>query len=288
MTPWLALTLGGVLLAGLLPLGVHLGFRAPRVRAHRSPADLGLAFEAVRIPTVRGRSLAGWLLPAADSAATVVMVHGWGSNAAQMLPLALPLTRAGFNVLAFDVRNHGASDADTFSSLPRFAEDLAAAVTWLQRQRPGGSATIAALGHSVGAGAALLEATRNPSIGAVVSIGAFAHPAEVNRRYLAQVYLPQPVVWLVRRYVEWLIGYDFASIAPVNTIRHARCPVLLVHGTRDRRVPIMDARRIAAAADPTKVTLFEVAGADHDSVDLVEVHSDRLVHFLREALVAGR
>ena len=45
--PWLALTLDGVLLAGPLPLGVHLGFRAPRVRPRRSPAGLGLglAFE---------------------------------------------------------------------------------------------------------------------------------------------------------------------------------------------------------------------------------------------------
>ncbi|MBK1629897.1 alpha/beta hydrolase [Thiohalocapsa halophila] len=287
MSPWLALILGGILLAGLLPLGVHLGFRAPRVRADRSPADLGLAFEAVRIPTVRGRSLAGWLLPAPDSAATVVMVHGWGSNADQMLPLALPLTRAGFNVLLFDVRNHGASDADTFSSLPRFAEDLAAAITWLQQHRPAQAARLAVLGHSVGAGAALLEATRNASVSAVVSIGAFAHPAEVNRRYLAQVYMPKPVVWLVRRYVEWLIGYDFASIAPVNTIRRVRCPVLLVHGSRDRRVPVTDARRIAAAADPAQVTLFEVADADHDSVDLIEAHSSRLVRFLREASAAG-
>jgi dipeptidyl aminopeptidase/acylaminoacyl peptidase len=99
--------------------------------------------------------------------------------------------------------------------------------------------------------------------------------------------MPKPLIWLVRRYVEWLIGYDFARIAPVNTIRRVRCPVLLVHGTRDRRVPVTDARRIAAAADPAQVTLFEVADADHDSVDLIEVHSGRLVHFLREVLSRG-
>jgi pimeloyl-ACP methyl ester carboxylesterase len=31
---------------------------------------------------------------------------------------------AGFTVLLIDARNHGGSDADTFSSIPRFAEDL--------------------------------------------------------------------------------------------------------------------------------------------------------------------
>jgi pimeloyl-ACP methyl ester carboxylesterase len=271
-------------LALLLPLGVHLGFRAPRVRPTGSPADLGLTFEPVRIPTVRGRTLASWLLPAAGSDTTLVMVHGWGSNAEQLLPLALPLHRAGLNVLLFDARNHGASDADSFSSLPRFAEDLGAAISWIRQHRGSAARRILVLGHSVGAGAALFEATRNPAIAAAIGIGAFADPTEVNQRYLARAHLPNPIVWLVQRYVEWLIGYRFATIAPVNTIRRIGCPVLLVHGTNDRRVPVSDAQRIAAAGDPRRVALLEIPGADHDSVELIETHAGRLVRFVQESL----
>lgn len=51
------LPLVGLLALGLIPIGVHLGFRAPRLPVMGSPADLGLAFESVRIPTLRGRSL---------------------------------------------------------------------------------------------------------------------------------------------------------------------------------------------------------------------------------------
>ncbi len=283
MTLWIILPLVACLLASLLPLGVHLGFRAPRIRPLGSPADLGLPFASVRIATVRDRALAGWLLPATGATTTVVMLHGWGSNAEHMLPLALPLHRAGFTVLLIEARNHGASDGDSFSSLPRFAEDLGAAIAWLQQQGVPQPGRIAVLGHSVGAGAALLEATRNTSIAAVISIGAFADPTEVNQRYLADVHLPQPVVWLVQRYVEWLIGHRFAAIAPINTIRHARCPVLLVHGACDRRVPVEDARRIAAAGEPARVALLEIPGADHDSVELIESHADRLVQFLHQA-----
>ena len=50
------------LAAALVPAGVHLGYRARRVRGTGTLADHGLAFEAVRIPTVRGRYLFGWLL----------------------------------------------------------------------------------------------------------------------------------------------------------------------------------------------------------------------------------
>jgi pimeloyl-ACP methyl ester carboxylesterase len=141
------------LTAALVPAGVHLGFRARHVRETGTPAGYGLVFEAVRIPTVRGRHLVGWLIPAPDAARIVVVLHGWGSNAEQMLPIAAPLRRAGLNVLLVDARNHGGSDPDTFSSMPRFAEDLGQAIAWLKRYHPGRAEQIAVLGHSVGAGA---------------------------------------------------------------------------------------------------------------------------------------
>ncbi|NEX16556.1 MAG: alpha/beta hydrolase [Halochromatium sp.] len=284
----LTLALLAVLVAILIPLGVHLGFRAPRLPTKASPADLGLAFESLDFSTLRGRSLKGWLLPAADATQTVIILHGWGSNAEQMLPLAQPLHRAGLNVLLFDARNHGASDGDSFSSLPRFAEDLGAAIAWLQRQHPSRSMQIAVLGHSVGAGAALFEATRNSQINAVISIGAFADPAQLTERYLARLHLPRFIVELTKRYVEWVIGHRFATIAPVNSIRHIPCPVLLVHGDQDRTVPIEDAERIAAAADPAQVRLLVIAGAGHDSVDKIETHADELLAFLESVSPATK
>ena len=268
------------LTAALVPAGVHLGFRARRVRETGTPAGYGLAFEAVRIPTVRGRHLFGWLLPAPDAARTVVVLHGWGSNAEQMLPIAAPLRRAGLNVLLVDARNHGGSDSDTFSSLPRFAEDLGQAIAWIKRQHPGRAEQIAVLGHSVGAGAALFETSRNRDIAAVISIAAFAHPAEVTKRYLHRLRLPNPITVLVIRYVEWLIEYRFAAIAPINTVCRIACPVLLVHGRDDETVPVDDARRIADRCHSPQVCLLEIPGAGHDSTDQIQRYAGELVRFL--------
>jgi len=112
---------------------VHLGFRARRVRETGTLAGYGLAFKAVRILTVRGRHPFGWLLPAPDAARTVVVLHGWGSNAEQILSIAAPLRRADLNVLLADARNHGGSDSHTLSTLPRLAGDLRQAIAWLKR-----------------------------------------------------------------------------------------------------------------------------------------------------------
>jgi len=268
--------------AAAIPAGVHLGFRAPRIRETGSPGDYGLAYDAVRIPTLRQRHLFGWLLPQPESDCTIIVVHGWGSNAELMLPLAAPLQRAGFNLLLYDARNHGSSDADSFSSLPRFAEDLGMAMTWLKYHHPHRAARIAVLGHSVGAGAALFEASRNPDITAVISIAAFADPARVTEGYLRHLHLPQLVTRLVIRYVEWIIGFPFETIAPMNSVRHIACPILLVHGTNDQTVPVEDARRILANCRTSQARLLEVDGAGHDSVDKIEQHVSELTRFLND------
>jgi len=138
------------------------------------------------------------------------------------------------------------------------------------------------LGHSVGAGAALLEATRNPDIAAVISISAFADPAEVTQGYLRHLRLPRPIVRLISRYVEWVIGHRFAIIAPLNSIRRIGCPVLLVHGKDDQTVPIGDARRLMASCRAPWARLLEIDGAGHDATDQIERHVGSLLQFLDE------
>ena len=264
-------------------LAIHLGFRAPRRVERGSPADLGLTYEEVSIPTVDGKRLFAWWLPGAnDAAPTVVLMHGWGGNAELMLPLAKPLHAAGLNVLLPDARNHGRSDSTSFSSMPRFAEDVGAAITWLHTRTVPPPA-IVLLGHSVGAAAVLLEAARRHDIAAVISIAAFAHPDWMMRRQLTRLRLPGPLIDAVLRYVEWVIGHRYDDIAPLNTVRRVDCPVLLVHGKADDTVPATDALAIRGNPGSDQVELLLLDGAGHNSVDLIERHADRLLTFLQRA-----
>ncbi|WPL18802.1 acetoin dehydrogenase E2 subunit dihydrolipoyllysine-residue acetyltransferase [Thiorhodovibrio winogradskyi] len=281
----LAVSLIAALLLGwlLFHLAIQLGFRAKRLREQSDPGVLGLPFETVAIPGRSRKPLFGWWLPADESHRSVVILHGWGSNAEQMLPLAPPLHVGGYNVLLFDARNHGRSPGASFSSLPRFAEDLDAAIAWLQATQANAARSITVIGHSVGAGAALFSASRRDDVMAVVSLSAFAHPRWVTERYLRQVHLPAPIIDLVARYVEWVIGHRFATIAPMNTIKAIRCPVLLVHGDADRSVPISDARVIARSGAPGGLELLEIPGGDHDSSEQIPEYSPRLLAFLYAA-----
>jgi len=275
------------LLAGLLLFNfiLRLSLRAPRVAETANLKQHGLTGREVQLTTQCGKHLFGWLLPGLENqpAPAVIVLHGWGANAEMMLPLARPLQAAGFCVLLVDARNHGSSDADTFSSMPRFAEDLDAAIDWLKIQPEALPGQIAVVGHSVGAAAALLSASRRQDLAGVISLAAFAHPAAMMRRWLAAKGMPYlPLGWYVLHYVQHVIGHRFDAIAPLITITRVSCPVLLVHGADDSTIPVADAHALFSQRQNDMVQLHVYPG-EHDSTEELECHSDDLVSFLHGA-----
>lgn len=272
----------------LLSAAIRRAYRAPRRIEQGTPADSGLPFRTVSIATTNHKQLFAWYIPppaVAERAPAVAAMHGWGGNAELMLPFARQLHQAGYAVLLLDARNHGRSDSDTFSSMPRFAEDLEQGFQWLADQPEVDPQRVALLGHSVGAAAALLLAARNHDVAAVVSIAAFAHPETLMRRQMSAHRIPyMPIGWAVLHYIERTIGYRFDAIAPTTTIRQIRCPVLLVHGDDDRSVPLGDAEAIYAHGKQGRVELLTLAGADHDSIEHIDSHGGELVDFLKRGM----
>lgn len=287
----------------LAHVAIQRGLRAPRL-AHAQGPDARLPanqVHEVHIPGPRGRQLfAWWVLPmqaspqtppqpppqtpsqaAAPPLPAVLVMHGWGANAAMMWPVVPPLHEAGFAVLLIDARCHGRSDDEAFTSMPRFAEDIAAGLAWLRRQPEVAGDRLALLGHSVGAAAALLHASRHHDVRAVLSLSAFAHPREVMRRWMTEKRVPYPVLgWYVLRHVQRVIGASFDDIAPLNTLPRLRCPVLLVHGRNDTVVPAGDAQRLRATSPHAKLLLVH---GDHDLRDALAPHAAALTDFLRHA-----
>lgn len=273
------------LLRGLRP--VRLSHDPSRLLWGDGVAEL----RTLRLTGARGQQLAAWLaLPgnaaANDPVPVVVALHGWGANASTLSPMVAPLVRAGMAVLLFDATNHGQSSSEDFSSLPRFAEDLAAVRACL-REMPSLDATrCALLGHSVGAAAVLLHAARHDDVRAVVSLSAFVHPAEVMARWLREHRIPlRGIGTAILDEVQQTIGARFEHIAPVHVMAQLRCPLMLVHGQQDEVVPLSDAQRLHAQAPHAELLVVEVG---HDLREALQPHTPRLVRFLADHLGARK
>ena len=278
-----------LLVAGLVFLFIRMAavFKTKPVDYTASPADFGLPYQRVRIPTENNLSLHGWWIagnPGAGKPA-LILLHGWRRNAERMMPYIGKLHK-DYNLLVFDARNHGKSDTDTFSSMPRFAADILAVTDFIEREYHGQySGHIGIIGLSMGGAAAIYAASRDNRLRAVVTVGAFANPGEVMRLEYKKRHIPYfPMVWLVFEYFQYHMKARFNDFAPEKHIGKADATFLIVHGKEDLTAPFSHGERLHAAAPEGRAQLLAIEGAGHSDCHTFEVFWPAVERFLGEAL----
>ena len=139
--------------------------RPQRTALATTPADVGVAYEDFVIsPQDSPLTLAGWWMPAANARATLVFIHGAGSNRGSTYFGTLPFYKAmvdqGISVVAIDLRNQGESGSDDqglqFGRTEK--HDAAAAIAWARNKTP--DLPLFAMGISMG-GATLIQAAHD-------------------------------------------------------------------------------------------------------------------------------
>jgi alpha-beta hydrolase superfamily lysophospholipase len=271
---------------------VRAGFPTPRA-PQRTPADLGLAFEEIEVPSRDDMTLPGWFVPAAGggSGPGVAVVHGWESARDRMLPMIQFLHAAGFHCLAIDVRGHGANAVETLPiTAGEFGADALAAWQALDA-RPEVTAG-AILGHSMGAIGAIRAAAAEPRVAAVVATSSPADPWRLTRQTFRLARLPfpdviaYPLAWLTTRVYLRPRGHRVADISASDALRRIACPVLLIHGTEDAVVPVSHLGRLArvteAAGHPAETLVIE--GGQHSWLYEFPVYRRTVAAFLARAL----
>jgi len=283
---WLLVAVGLlVVYQAAVILMVRLGWRVPRVPHRRDPSALGIAFETIRFGTAKGKSLHGWWIPAEPAgtpAPCLVLVHGWGRNVERMLPWIEILRPAGYDLLAFDARHHGSSDADDFASMVKFSEDIRAAVDVAVQRRGAHQAKVGVLGLSVGGSAAIHAAAHDDRIAAVATVGAFADPSEPRVLLGRRWWILAPGVPLAFRLAERRVGFRFRAVAPERLIGKARARFLVIHGADDVVIPASNAGRLAAASAGARA--WVIAGRGHSDPHREPAMAATLTAFFREAL----
>jgi len=255
-----------------------------------------------------GISLAGTLTLPEDGAPhpAVVLLTGSGPQNRDeevfgFKPFALiadHLTRHGIAVLRYDDRGVGGSTGDTMDSTSEdFAGDAAAAVAWLRARDDIDAGRVGLLGHSDGAIAAAIAASREP-LAFIVLMAGPALPGERILRFQAEAIAKasgasDDAIAAVRKKQDSLFaavrageGLEELGVAgaeldgvrsrwyryfldfdPAGALSKVTCPVLALYGGKDMQVPAgpdRDALEAALAeAGNTRVTVRVYPEANH-------------------------
>ena len=223
----------------------------PRPLGHPPGRDLGTLIDDVRFRTVDGVTLHGWYFGHPAPKAALALGHGFGMTRADLIDLARALQGLGYAVLLFDFRAHGGSEGRRSTIGYHEARDMVAAARSLRRRPELAGCRIGALGMSMGATAAIVAAAQEPLIAAVVADSAFASLGSIVAGGLRLLYrLPAfPLAPLIVRFGEALVGARIGENRAIDYVsRLTPRPLLLIHGDRDRLVPVADAHALHAAA----------------------------------------
>lgn len=225
--------------------------------AEDRPVDEGRADEARAEPGRAERDL-----PAASSGcgdAPVLVVHGWGSQSAFMLPLIDALRMAGHTVVAVDLPGHGASGGRT---LHMGQAVMAIDAAW--REFGPFSAVV---GHSFGGAAAIAAAlgvlpcvpARRP--GRLVTIAAPSALVDLFDRFSAIMALDRASDAAFRRRILEIFGRPLSAFDGAAMLRECRVETLVVHAADDKEVAFAHAEAYAGAGP--HVRLVRADGHGH-------------------------
>lgn len=263
-----------------------------RSLAARTPEQYGLLdFQEIEFEASDGLRLFGWYFPS-HNGAVIILIHGHGGNRAHLLEEAAFLSQAGFGLLLYDARNHGASQGSfsTFGLLE--ANDVVGAVDFIQSQAAGNSPPIGVLGISMGAATAILATEQIPQVQALVAEAAYASLDGLVRGNLYNLArLPAwPFAPLFIFFGEQATGAQIGAVNPAAAIANINPrPVLLIHGELDQTVPVSHAHQLLAAARPPKdLLLLPTTGHGGYLQTGGEAYVEAVVGFFHRYLVDSR
>lgn len=211
------------------------------------PGEAGLPeVEEIELEANDGTKLVAWYLAAEQGKPTLLFFTGNGGYAGNRASKIATFKQDGYGVMLLNYRGYGGSGGRPTEA--HNVKDALTAYAFLMRRgvKP---EDIVLYGESLGTGIAVQVALQRPSKALVLEAPLTSVP-DVGRQ--TWWFLP----------LRLIITDQYRSIDRIGSVR---VPVIIVHGERDRTIPVAHARRLFEAAnEPKKLSLFPEA--DHNDL----------------------
>ncbi|WBB98024.1 alpha/beta hydrolase [Solwaraspora sp. WMMA2059] len=220
-----------------------------------SPTEAGLDFQEVTFPSKDGVPLEGWYIPAAGSDKLIIANHPlwfsrsglpahlepWKSmwaatgndNEVDFIPDYKILHDAGYNVLAYDLRNlgqTGAANGGVISAGVYEARDVLGSLAYVRNRADLTHMTIGLFSRCMGANATMFAMRAEPA--AFEGVRAMVAPQPLSPRVtmeqsLAAAGIPARYIDELEQRVRVHTGFRLDEMSPVQAARSVNVPTLL-------------------------------------------------------------
>lgn len=212
----------------------------------------------------------------------VIMVCGLDSVKEQETEWEDAMLARGIATLSFDGPGQGEMWYRMKLRLD-YEESVVAVVDYLSSQKEIDAERIGLLGHSMGGYFGARAAAREHRLAAAVLIAGFFGPQNWDK-----------MSGFVRTGMQHMFGVDTEAEARelaekltlAEVAGNIRCPILIMHGTRDTLIPVGDAQQLAEAVTcPTELVIYE--GGNHVMNNFVYRMRPQAIDWLADRLVRG-
>ena len=248
-----------------LLLSIAAWFVADRIIHHPPVRKYESLTGEVTLTASDGVQLSAVWIPNSKATCTILLSHGNAEDIGFDLPFLQELSQAGFNVFAYDYRGYGHSQGKP--SEKGLYRDIEAAYNYLIGPLKVLPEHILVLGRSLGSGPSAYLAGIKP-VGGLVLESAFTS--------IFRTVIPFPF-------------FPFDQFPNLKRLSKIKCPILVIHGTKDTIVSIQHGKKLYDSYQGAK-QCFWVEGADHNDLYLVadSAYLQRILAFVQEMVLSKR
>lgn len=219
---------------------------------------VGVKIENVYFKSKNGADLHGWSLPAAKAKGAVLISHGNGGNLTNRMPLIAMFLRQGWSVFIYDYQGYGRSTGTP--SVQNMRDDSLAAFDWLQSNKHYQDQDIVLFGESLGTGIAC-QLSEGRQVAGVILQSAYTSLRDLAR---------EKIFWL-RFYPDAMFAKN-DQLNNLEVLVKPHAPLLLIHGERDKVIPIAYSQKLNEIAPPIKM-FVRLPEAGHN--DIYDINFDQ-------------
>ena len=273
----------------------------------KNPRDYGMGYENVEFESSDGLKLKGWLIPGASDR-IIVIAHPGSFNRCgtsvrhqgffkfavkdvEFLKTARQLQRAGYWVLMFDFRNHGASQTSRNGGITGVGldewRDVIGAVNFIENNSALKDKKIGLVSFCMGANASIIALSKAKKDLIGVKCLLAIQPVSTNvfiRSFVRDKYTSLGVrlfVPLTDKICQWRGGYPLAKMSPREFARDIFIPALYVQTETDPWTELSDIGGFYdQTPEPKEFLLLKGKMNRFDTYNYFGDHPEKMLEFL--------